>query len=338
MTSATIRSAALANYAEVARQVGLDPFALVRRVGIDARSLTDRDLRVSAARVAELLEAAAAEANCPNFGLRMAETRRTSNFGAVSLVISHQATLRSVLDTMVRYRNLLNSTLALHVEEIGDIVDIKEELVVEFDGPKIQSYELAIGVLSRLFRSILGDGWRPVAAQFTHSRPRDVTIHRRLFGERVEFDSEFNGLSCLASDLDRPNVAADPALARYANQFVETMHDTQATSVEHETRKAVYLLMPFGNASIARVAKSLGLHARTLQRRLAEEGVEFSDLTNGVRRELAERYLVNPSYSLSRIAEMLGYGQLSSFTRWFASEFGMAPSVWRSRAGVRKAR
>ncbi|MDE2363203.1 MAG: AraC family transcriptional regulator [Hyphomicrobiales bacterium] len=335
MAPSTIRSAALANFADVARQVGLDPFALVRRVGIDARALTDGDLRVSAARVAELLECAASDANCPTFGLRMAESRKTSDFGAVSLVISHQATLRDVLETMVRYRNLLNSTLALHVEMVGDIFDVKEELVVDFDGPKTQSYELAVGILSRLFRSILGDRWRPVAAHFTHARPADTGIHRRLFGERVEFDADFNGLSGLASDLDRANVAADPALARYAHQFVETLNDARQSSMEHETRKAVYLLLPLGGASIERVARSLGVHERTLQRRLAEEGVEFSDLVNGVRRELVERYLANPAYSLTRIAEMLGYGQLSSFTRWFAAQFGAAPSAWRKARAIR---
>jgi AraC-like DNA-binding protein len=56
----------------------------------------------------------------------------------------------------------------------------------------------------------------------------------------------------------------------------------------------------------------------------------FKQIT-GVRRELTERYLANASYSLTRVAEMLGYWQLSSFTRWFVSEFGVSPSLWRDR-------
>jgi AraC-like DNA-binding protein len=91
-------------------------------------------------------------------------------------------------------------------------------------------------------------------------------------------------------------------------------------------------LLPTGRASIAEVAAALGINLRTLQRRLANEETAFSTLIAGVRRELAERYLASPSYTLTRVAEMLGYGQLSSFTRWFSEEFGLSPTAWRQAA------
>jgi AraC-like DNA-binding protein len=328
---ATIRSASLANYADVARQVGIDPLMMLRRFRIDARALRDSEMQIPVRRVAGLLEATAEESGRSDFGLRMAGQRRVSDLGVVGLLISHQATLSDVLDTMMRYRNLLNAALALHVEEAGDVAVVKEELVVDFDAPKIQSYELAVGILSRLFHSVLGPRWRPVSVHFTHARPKHVELHRKLFGERIEFDNEFNGLTLLRADLHRPNAVVDPKLARYAAQFVDSIHEVGQTSTAHEVRKSIYLLLPLGNASMSRVASSLGLHERTLQRRLAADGAEFSDLLNGVRRELAERYLSNRSCSLTRVAEMLGYTQLSSFTRWFVGEFGAPPGVWRNR-------
>jgi AraC-like DNA-binding protein len=327
----TIRSASLANYAEVARQVGIDPLRMMRRFRIDARALRDTEMRIPVRRIAGLLEASADESGCSDFGLRMADQRRVSDLGIVGLLVSHQSTLSDVLDTMVRYRNLLNTALVLHVEEARDVAVVKEELVVDFDAPKIQSYELAVGILSRLFHSVLGPRWRAISAHFTHARPKHVALHRKLFGDRIEFESEFNGLTLLRADLHRPNAVVDPKLARYAAQFVDSMHDVGQTSTAHEVRKSIYMLLPLGNASISRVASSLGLHERTLQRKLAADGAEFSDLLNGVRRELAERYLSSRSYSLTRIAEMLGYTQLSSFTRWFAGEFGAPPGVWRIR-------
>jgi AraC-like DNA-binding protein len=329
--SGTFRSATLSNYVEVARQVGVDPYQMLRRVGIDAHVLNDPNMPLSARQVARLLEASAEASGCPDFGMRMAEARRISDLGVVSLLILHLATLRDVLDTTVRYRNLLNSALALHVEETGDVVEVKEELVVDFDGPAIQCYELAIGILVRVFRSILGVKWQPVSVHFSHPRPARAHLHRKLLGERVEFGSEFNGLTCLKTDLDHPNASADPNLARYAAQFIDSLHDVGDTSLSYEVRKSIYLLMPMGGATVPRISRSLGLSERTMQRRLANEGAEFSELVNGVRRELTERYLANASYSLTRIAEMLGYGQLSSFTRWFVSEFGVSPSLWRDR-------
>jgi AraC-like DNA-binding protein len=72
------------------------------------------------------------------------------------------------------------------------------------------------------------------------------------------------------------------------------------------------------------------MHLRTLQRQLDAENASFSDLLNGVRRDLAVRYLSNKGYSLLQVAEILGYSQLSSFTRWFSLEFGVSPSRWRA--------
>jgi AraC-like DNA-binding protein len=46
----------------------------------------------------------------------------------------------------------------------------------------------------------------------------------------------------------------------------------------------------------------------------------------------------NPSYSIGRVAELLGYAVLSSFTRWFSSQFGAAPQTWRVKQGIRAMR
>jgi AraC-like DNA-binding protein len=98
-----------------------------------------------------------------------------------------------------------------------------------------------------------------------------------------------------------------------------------------EVRKAIYLLLPMGRATIEQIAQSQGMNVRTLQRRLKDDGCAFNDLINDVRRDLVLRYLENPNYSLGRIADMLGYAMASSFTRWFISQFGMPPAAWRAQ-------
>jgi AraC-like DNA-binding protein len=327
---ALVRAASLSNFAETARQLGLDPLSLVRDAGLDPAALEHPDMRVSAERVSSVLETAAAVSRCPTFGLRMAESRRLSDFGAVGLLIAQQASLRDVLSTMERYRSLLNEALAMHVEQSGDLVVVREELVTGAQGPGRQGRELAIGTLFRMFRTLLGSRWRPHSVNFTHAAPADLGVHRRLFGFDVQFESEFNGIVCEAADLDRVNPAADPAMARYAQQFVDTLAGSEAAPLALDVRQAIYLLLPRGQASIERTARELGLHTRSLQRVLEDEGSSFSELIDDVRRELALRYLANRSYSLTRIAEMLGYAQSSSFTRWFIAQFGTPPRRWRA--------
>jgi AraC-like DNA-binding protein len=330
-----VRAAALSNYAEVARQLGLDPNAMLRQAGLSARALNDPDLRLPAAKVAALLEASAAKSGCVTFGLRMAESRRLSDFGAISLLITHQPTLRDVFLLVIRYRDLLNEALTIHLEDSGDVVVIREELVTENIQPARQSYELAVGTTFRLFRAVLGPNWHPYSVNFTHRAPPDRNVHRRLFGLNVKFDSEFNGIVCAAADLDQRNPAADPVMARYARQFLDTLPKTQPSSATQDVRKAIYILLPLGKVSIERIAQSLGFNVRTLQRRLDGEKTSLSKLVGGVRRDLAARYLSNRRYQIIQIAEMLGYAQPSSFTRWFVAQFGVSPARWRARLSAK---
>ncbi len=327
---AYVRAASLSNFVEVARQVGLDPIAAVRAEGLDPRALFEPDMRVPAAQVAWLLERAAEVSDCPTFALRMARSRQLANFGAISLLITHQATLREALATIIEYRNLLNELLAMSLEAEGDFVILREELVLDPGVPTRQSYELAIGAMFRMCHALLGGRWRPESVHFTHAAPPDLAVHRSVLGANVAFDSEFNGIVFNVADLDRPNPTADPVLAEYARSFVDSLPKAQVGSTAREVSKAVYLLLPVGRASIAQVAQGLGMNARTLQRRLAAEGEEFSQLVGRVRSELAVRYVANPAFSLAQIARMLGYGQHSSFTRWFATQFGASPAAWRA--------
>ena len=119
-------------------------------------------------------------------------------------------------------------------------------------------------------------------------------------------------------------------MARYAKQFVESMPGATRRSIAQEVRKAVYLLLPQGRATIDQVAGGLGLNVRTLQRQLAGCDVAFSDLVNAVRRELAARYLENDAHALTAIGTMLGFAHASAFSRWYRAQFGEAPRSARN--------
>jgi AraC-like DNA-binding protein len=329
--NALVRAATLTNFLEVAQELGLNPLPLLRDVGLSRALLADPEQRIPAASAVRLLEQAAQASGCPQFGLRMAESRQLSDFGVVSLLISHQRSLRDALSVTMQYRHLLNDTLAMQLEDAGDMVIIREEVVAT--APSRQATELALGVLFRMCAAIMGGRWAPRSVNFSHEAPADLTLHKRVFACRVEFGSEFNGIVCRASDLDAPNPAADPAMARYAQRFVESLPLVNEPSVLLDVRKAIYLMLPTGRASAEYVAQALGLSVRTLQRQLDEAGTSFTAMLGEVRRELALRYVANPRYSLVRVSELLGYSTPSSFTRWFIGQFGQAPQVWRKANG-----
>ena len=237
--------------------------------------------------------------------------------------------MRDALKTIIRYRHLVNESVAILLETSGKVVLIRQEVVL--DTPSRQATELALGVVFRLCRALLGPQWRPQSVNFAHAAPPDLQVHRGLFGCPLEFGSDFNGIVCLAADLDAPNPTGNPAMARHAERVVETLPRVNEASIGRDVRHAVYLMLPMGRATSEAVAQGLGMSLRTMQRQLDATGETFSDIVNGVRRDLAQRYVANPDYSLLRVSELLGYGSAAAFTRWFSAQFGEAPNAWRRR-------
>ncbi|MGH8345424.1 MAG: AraC family transcriptional regulator [Pseudomonas sp.] len=325
------RTAALTNYLEISQQLGLNPQHQLSHFGLSQSMLENPDQRIPMVVVIMLLEASAQASGCETFGLRMAESRQLSNFGVISLLLTHQPTLRDALSTILQYRHLLNESLALHIEEAGGTVTLREEIITDSPVSTRQCIELAIGVLHRLCGSLLGSNWRPLRVHFSHDAPADLKIYRRIFDCKIIFNSEFNGIVCSAAHLNVVNPDADPEMARYAQGFMESLPGKVKTSTLNEVRQAIYLLLPMGRATIGQIAQSMGMNVRTLQRKLEDNGVTFSDLSNTVRRELLQRYMENPRYQLHQIADLLGYSTPSSFTRWFTSQYGIAPASWRRK-------
>src|SRR5262245_17652712 len=321
-----VRAASLTNFAEVARQAGLDPNRLLSEFELPARCLREPELRVPMSAIRRLLEAAAERSGVEAFGLLMAETRRLSHLGPVGLLMREQPTLRLALKAATRYGNSLNAALFLSVEEIGKVVVVREELIVGESGPVRQTTELAIGVAFRMMKAVLGPEWNPKRVCFAHDAPADRSVHLRVFGRIVEFGHDFNGIVCSSTDLDRPNPNADPEVARYALDLVDSSLGANPSDVKAQVHQSVVNLLGSGRCTIEVVGQTLGIPRRTIHRRLAAEGQTFSEIIDEVRRELASRYVADRQRSLSEVSALLGFSAPASFSRWYRRQFGDTPS------------
>jgi AraC-like DNA-binding protein len=336
--SGLIRSASLTHYADVARRAGLDPFRMLSEFGLPPRCLKEPELMVPIDAVRLLLESSAERSRVEGFGLLMAEARRLSNMGPLGLLIREQPTTRLALEALVRYSNRLNEALFLTIEESQEVVVLREELIVGGSGSVRQSTELAIGVAFRMLRTFLGSDWRPRRVCFAHDTPGDRSVHERVFGRPVEFGHDFNGIVCARADLEVINPDADPEVARLARQMLEANPASRPPDMATRVRELVVMLLGTGTCTIDRVAQHLGIDRRTIHRRLTHEGATFSDLVEGVRRELAERYVKDPHRSLAEVSLLLGFSAPSGFSRWYRKQFKAMPSAQRTRRPERNRR
>ncbi len=327
-----VRSASLRGFPELARALGIDPSAAMRRVSLPRRCLDDPETPISADAVARLLEQCALESGAEDFGLRMSSTRHLSNLGPLGLVLRQEPTGLQALETLGRYLNLLNTSLVTRVEVRAGLVVIAEDVLLDRPGSARQSIELAVGVMFRVLRDVLGAGWRPRGVGFVHRAPRDASTHRRLFGVKVDFEAAFNGIVCDERDLRAALPNADPAMADWGRAFLERSLGAQRQVPAHAVRRLIAALLPGGRCTIEQVAQHLGVDRRTVHRRLQADGETFTGLLRAVRREFAVRQLADSDRATAEVAALLGFSGASAFAHWFRAEFGCSAGQWRRRA------
>lgn len=326
-----LRSASLTNYVEVARSYGLDPYQFLRASRISLTALIDPNQKIPAKTFVQLLEVSAQAAGVEDFGLRMAETRELSNLGPLAFVVREEPTLRKALESMTRYLRLQNEALTTRIEEAGDLVIIRQEVVASLRGSFRQSSELVVGVLYRMLAQFLGATWKPRNVCFMHGAPSSTATSLRVFGMVPLFNQEFDGIMCRAADLEAPLPSYEPAMARQLRQYLDGLLAQSNTTMPDKVRQLVVALLPSGACSIERVAQDMGVDPRTIQRRLLRHGQSYMDIVNQVRSELAMRYVENRERSLTEIAALMGFSSLSAFSRWFTTQFGCSVSKWRQR-------
>ena len=178
---------------------------------------------------------------------------------------------------------------------------------------------------------IAGSQWTQVEVQFAHPAPLDVGEHTRVFGAPVSFGCAANAFVVEREFLDRQVPPADerlyPVLKQYLDGVLAEMprEDRLLASI----RRAVGEALHDGNPSLERVAKKSALSQRTLQRRLAQHGVDFKWLVEDTRHRFALSYLREPNHTLTEIACLLGYSEVSAFNRAFRRWTGATPSNFR---------
>lgn len=327
-----VRAVTLTSYVATMQKLGSDPLPLLREAGLSPSLMEQPDQVISAQSVMRLLEKSAAVTGCASLGVIMAEGRNLADLGAVSLLLTYQPNLRAALSTLAHFRNSINATLVISVEEERDIAIIRENFSLTRPEAMQQSVGLALGVLARLAAAVMPDQWRPIAVHFTQEQPnmRELIHYRTVFGCPIEFGSELNGIVIHRKDLDIANPRADAALADHAQRLIEAIMSPRNRTVAQIVEESITLLMPSGRANIKNCAEKMGVTVRTLQRQLDRDGTSFAALLNNARRHLAEQYLSNPNVRITDVADMLGYSSIGAFTRWHIQSYGMSPREQRS--------
>ena len=210
------------------------------------------------------------------------------------------------------------------------IYQVVDPLITERRQDTEYTTSAALAILRELTKC---SSLKPVRVEFEHDRLGDLSVYQDVFSCPVVFNQPDNRMVFAKSLLDMPILTADTRLFQALEPFLQRQHSARVES-ELLGRMAAHIASGLGSGgvSIEWVASSMNMGVRTLQRRLSEQGLDFTQVVEDVRRSLAEEYVARSDYSFTHIALLLGYSEASSFSRAFRRWTQLTPLKYRQRA------
>ena len=341
---------------EAARQAGVQPGWLLARAGL-SHELAGRggtDEHIAFGQYLALWQLAAAESRRRDLPLRAAAAEGTESFGAIGFSCMTSPTVAGAFAHLARYYGVLSTAARWWlVEERGRrgagrrSARADQRLRLEYELQPLPgaatetgralAIEFALAEVVHFARLFAAAPLEIVEVLLPHAAPEEgAAAHEAHFRAPVRWGEARAALVLERRVFDVPLSKADPALLAYFERQADALAAAHAADEQQElsarVRRLLVDALPAGPPSAENVARRLGVSARSLRRRLGDEGTSFQALLESTRSELAQRHLRDPQLTVSEIAFLVGFSELSPFQRAFRRWTGMSPRDFRTRA------
>jgi AraC-like DNA-binding protein len=323
------------------RSRGVDADAALRRAGLDAADLIDPDGRVPLIRYLELMEICAECLGDPQFGLKFGAQYEPRHAGVVGNLALASRTVGEAFATIGRYLPAMVDA-TVHGMEVGGGTAFVYSYYVD---PLMMSYrqkaDWAIAFACNVVRVGLGEPrWKPLEVSLPQL-PEETPTQRRdraaVMGDHIRSGQAWAGIRFDASLLDRTMSTGDAMIESLMRHYADLRLAAlpERRSEIEQWRREIARLLVAGDGGVEQLARATGTSVRTLQRRLREVGLNYSELQDDVRKTLALNLLENAALALTEIAFSLGYSDVSAFNHAFRRWVGQSPGQYRRERALR---
>lgn len=313
------------------RAHGHDPAPVLARCGLAPDAFDQPERRVPYRLAGAVFEQAALTSGREDFGLLVGQRFEIGHFGLLGRLLWRAATVGEALNDLYRYFHLQDRGGVAYLRRRDGTLVALGYSIVDADTPGASLvHDLVMAIGMRLMRGLAGERFAPRAVLLSRARPADVEPYRRFFAAPLRFDAARSELHFDRSWLQQRVAGADAADRDTARRAAVSVEAGVRPSMADRARAAAHVLLADGAVSAPSLADTLGLHERTLRRRLADEGTNIMDIIAAARFELSKQLLRDTQLPVERIAAALGYGDASAFVRAFRAWSAVTPGGWRN--------
>jgi AraC-like DNA-binding protein len=264
------------------------------------------------------------------FALRAAECWHPSLLGTLGYAWLSSGSLRTALERMQRFIHIVAESAQLLC------VDTTEGLQVEYEtgrgntplGHTIADFGLSLVVA--MCRANLGDTLNLKSVCLKRPTPGDIAPYEQFFACKLTFGATKDCfvIPWAVADLRLPTASRELA-SIFDDILVGELARTPGADLGSRCRSFILQNITSGEPTKDRLAEAMAMSCRTLERKLAEQGMSYRCILDKARHELALRYLDDAGKSAIEITFLLGFSEQSAFTRAFKRWHGLSPTQYR---------
>jgi AraC-like DNA-binding protein len=311
--------------------LGHDVEALLAAANLRDRNLDDPDGRVPCEALGVIVSRAQQTRFIPNLALEAARLVPIGAYPLLDYLVLTADTVAAGVGQLARYFVLIGSPVTFQVHDRGDPIR------VEMPGsPAPFSVEFVASLMLLHFREETDDRFAAAGVSFTHA-PDDVPAFERILRCPVEPKAAWNGIRVSRDAWRLPLRRRDPVL----RQLLQAQADDvlarlpARVGLALEVQRALTSRVGGGDTRMTALAPQFAMSSRTLQRRLAEQGVSYRDLLEDARKEAAGRHIGEAVLSVAEVAFLVGYSEPAAFHRAFKRWYGTTPQLFRKASARR---
>lgn len=273
---------------------------------------------------------AASREGIENLGLLVGQKTSIANLGTFGRLICQSPTLRAAMNTLIKITPANNSGEFYWLKEQGERAWFCQQYFNTFNSQYHYAVDYSLMLIVGLIQMAAGKAWQPREVYLQSCQTQGLAESQLFAGAKIQAKV---GFTAVAFPSDFLSLSLLTCLNSCNGQLQTNREKLQSSAPSMDfigsLGQAIATLLRGSYPDINLASEIAGISARTLQRKLAQEGLTYSQIVEKTRLKMAIDYLQDSSLKLVNIAAELGYTDAAHFTRAFKRWTGISPRQFR---------
>ncbi|MEM1152632.1 MAG: AraC family transcriptional regulator [Pseudomonadota bacterium] len=322
----------VAALSQVLAQQGVSPERLLEKTVLAPEDILSNTTRISQSQLIQIYRNAVAITRDSAIALQVGQRLGMTNYGIYGYALISSATLREALLFSIKYHQMATPTVRMTLldEPDQEFAVFRFTDLLRVDSLYVFNLELQFSLVFSLFKDMVGSDFRYRTIRARFPMPKHAPAYRDVFECSASFKQDEDEVRFDKHWLDAPLVKANPITAATARELCDQILLEMRTreGVAQDVYRVITEDLRCFNR-IEAVAERLNMSARTLRRKLAEQGKTYHGILTDVRKQLAIEFLRHSKFSSEEIADRLGFTDAANFRHAFKKWTGKNTSDYR---------